>query len=58
MKAWIPSMVIVFGVGLLVFGMSGYTPTAEGYAAGWSDDCRYAMALGAMLAVGGIRASG
>ena len=53
MKRMIPSAMIVIGVGLAVFAFSDYTPMANGQFAGWSDSCRYAMTIGAMLATGG-----
>lgn len=55
MKKTISSVMVVVGVGLVVFGFSAYVPTAAGDFAGWSESCRYVMTAGAMLAVGGLR---
>ena len=49
----IASAMMVVGVGLLVFAFSDYIPGGAGEFSGWSDSCRYAMTLGAMLATGG-----
>lgn len=53
MKRAISSTMIIVGVGLVVLGFSDYTPGGSGQFAGWADSCRYAMTVGAMLAVGG-----
>lgn len=55
MKKTISYVMIVVGVGLLVFGFSAYVPAGSEEFAGWSESCRYVMAAGAMLAVGGWR---
>jgi hypothetical protein len=55
MKRVISSAMMVVGVGLLMLGFSDYVPAGTGELAGWSDACRYAMTVGAMLAVGGLR---
>jgi hypothetical protein len=55
MKSPISSVMIVVGVGLLVLGFSDYVPAGSGEPAGWSESCRYAMTVGAMLAIGGLR---
>jgi hypothetical protein len=53
MKSVISSVMIVVGVGLLVYGFSDYIPAGTDEFAGWSQSCRYVMTAGAMLAVGG-----
>ena len=53
MKKIMSFAMIVVGVGLVVIGFSAYVPAGE--VGGWSESCRYTMAAGAMLAVGGWR---
>jgi hypothetical protein len=55
MRKAIPSLMVVIGVGLVVIGFTDYVPAGAGDFAGWSESCRYTMAFGAMLAVGGLR---
>ena len=55
MKKAIPFAMVVIGVGSFVLGFSNYVPSGSGDFAGWSESCRYTMAVGAMLAVGGWR---
>ncbi len=52
MNRIISAVMMVVGVGAMVFGFSHYTPGGGDYA-GWSDSCRYVMTAGAMLATGG-----
>jgi hypothetical protein len=52
-KKLISTAMILVGVGLAVFAFSDYTPPSDGSFAGWSDSCRYAMTVGAMLVTGG-----
>lgn len=53
MRTILPSVVVVLGVGLFVFGISAYAPAGSGDFAGWSESCRNVMTVGAMLATGG-----
>ena len=55
MKKVLSSSMVVVGAGVLVLGFSDYVPAGAGDFAGWSDNCRYAMTVGAMLAVAGLR---
>lgn len=55
MKSGLSFAMVVIGVGLLVLGISDYVPAGSGDPAGWSESCRYAMTIGAMLLVGGWR---
>jgi hypothetical protein len=55
MKKGISFAMVVIGVGLLMLGVSDYVPAGSADPAGWSESCRYAMTVGAMLAVGGWR---
>jgi hypothetical protein len=55
MKRGLSFAMVVIGVGLLVLGISDYVPAGSGDPAGWSESCRYAMTIGAMLLVGGWR---
>jgi hypothetical protein len=53
-KKTVSAVMMIVGIGLLVFAFSDYTPAAaSGEFAGWPDSCRYAMTVGAMLAVAG-----
>jgi hypothetical protein len=47
------AVMIVVGVGAMVFAFSDYTPGGAGDFAGWPLSCRYMMTAGAMLATGG-----
>jgi hypothetical protein len=53
MNKIISTVMIVVGVGLVVFAFSDYVPAGSGEFAGWSESCRYVMTAGAMLATGG-----
>jgi hypothetical protein len=53
MQKTISALMIIVGVGLLVFAFSDYSPAGSGQFAGWSNSCRYMMTLGAMLATSG-----
>ena len=55
MKKAVPSLMVVIGVGLLGLGFTDYVPAGTGDFSGRSESCRYTMAAGAMLAVGGLR---
>lgn len=50
-KKIIAAIMLVLGIGMVVFAFSDYIPAGE--LAGWSQSCRWMMAVGAMLAVGG-----
>jgi hypothetical protein len=51
MNKIISAVMIVVGVGAMVFGFSHYTPAGD--YAGWPASCGYIMTAGAMLATGG-----
>jgi len=51
MNRAISAVMIILGVGAMVFALSDYTPAGE--YAGWSLSCRWVMTAGAMLATGG-----
>jgi hypothetical protein len=53
MQKSISAVMIIVGVGLLVFAFSDYSPAGSGEFAGWSNSCRYMMTIGAMLATSG-----
>ena len=53
MQRHLPAVMMVIGVGLMMFGFSDYVPGGSGDFAGWSESCRYVMTAGAMLATGG-----
>ena len=52
MQKALSAVMLVIGVGLLMFGFSDYVPGGS-EVAGWSESCRYVMTAGAMLATTG-----
>jgi hypothetical protein len=52
MQKTVSAVMLVVGVGLMMFGFSDYVPGGA-EVAGWSESCRYAMTAGAMLATTG-----
>jgi hypothetical protein len=52
MRKTLPAVMLVIGVGLMMFGFSDDVPGGS-EVAGWSQSCRYVMTAGAMLATTG-----
>jgi len=52
MRKTVSAVMLVIGVGLMMFGFSNYVPGGS-EVAGWSESCRYVMTPGAMLATTG-----
>jgi len=52
MQKALSAVMVVIGVGLLMFGFSDYVPGGS-EVAGWSESCRDVMTAGAMLATTG-----
>ena len=53
LKKIVACVMLVLGIGMVVFAFSDYTPGGAGEMAGWAQSCRYMMAVGAMIATGG-----
>ena len=55
MRKTVSAVMLVIGVGLMMFGFSNYSNYVPGGSevAGWSESCRYVMTPGAMLATTG-----